>query len=109
MKILYDHQMFSIQKYGGVTKYFCELIINITPENEYKLSVLFSANHYLKEDKKIFNKIYLPIPDKNFRLKGRIKNLIYTANEHFSKKIIKSQDYDIFHPTYYGNYFFHCL
>jgi glycosyltransferase involved in cell wall biosynthesis len=97
--------MFSIQKYGGVTKYFCELIKNITPENEYKLSVLFSANHYLKEDKKIFNKIYLPIPDKNFRLKGRIKNLIYTANEHFSKKIIKSQDYDLFHPTYYGTYF----
>ena len=97
--------MFSIQKYGGVTKYFCELIKNIPPENNYKLSVLFSDNHYLKEDQKIFKKTFLPIPDRDFKLKGRIKDFIYTVNEHFSKKIIKGEDYDIFHPTYYGNYF----
>ncbi len=105
MRILYDHQMFSIQKYGGVTKYFCELMKNITPQNDYKLSVLLSDNHYLKEDQKIFKKMFLPIPDKDFRLKGRIKDAIYSVNEHFSKKIINSNNYDLFHPTYYGNYF----
>ena len=30
MKILYDHQAFSIQKYGGITRYFSELISRVT-------------------------------------------------------------------------------
>ncbi len=32
MKILYDHQMFLKQKYGGITKYFCELMKNLPKE-----------------------------------------------------------------------------
>ena len=54
MRILYDHQIFSIQKYGGISKYFCELMKNLPPETEYNLSLFFSDNQYLKEDYKLF-------------------------------------------------------
>ena len=105
MKILYDHQMFSIQKYGGVSKYFCELMKNIPNGNEFYLSVLLSDNHYLKEDKDFFNKSILPIPDNDFIAKGRLKKLVYNVNQQFSNKILGAENYDLFHPTYYGTYF----
>lgn len=56
MRILYDHQIFSTQKYGGVSKYFCEVMKNIVPEHEYDLSLLLSDNQYLKEDRRFFKK-----------------------------------------------------
>ncbi len=29
MKILYDHQMFELQKLGGITRYFVELMTHL--------------------------------------------------------------------------------
>ena len=31
-KILYDHQMFTFQRFGGVTRYFADLMYNL-PQN----------------------------------------------------------------------------
>jgi hypothetical protein len=56
MKILYDHQMVPIQKFGGITEYFFELMKNISAEHQFELALIFSDNHYLKEDHTIFNK-----------------------------------------------------
>ena len=49
MKILYDHQMFSMQKYGGVTRYFCDLMNNLPSWVESELGVEYSENQYLRE------------------------------------------------------------
>ena len=105
MKILYDHQMFSIQKYGGVTKYFCELIKNIPSEDEFQLSVIFSYNHYLREDSEIFKKINVPIPDGQFKGKGFLKKVLYLINQSYSSRIISLNNYDLLHPTFYDTYF----
>lgn len=105
MKILYDHQIFSIQKYGGVTKYFCELLKNLPKEHQFELAVLFSDNHYLKEDHKIFNTWNVPIADKQFKGKGSMKKVMYFINQCYSKHLISSKKYDLLHPTYYGTYF----
>ena len=83
MKILYDHQMFSIQKYGGITKYFCELMKNLPTEHQFKLSVLFSDNQHLKEDFKIFKKINIPLPDRESRWKLILKKKIYLINKSY--------------------------
>ena len=56
MKILYDHQIFSKQKHGGITKYFCEIIRNIPSEHQFKLALLFSDNVHLNENHDFFKK-----------------------------------------------------
>ena len=33
-KILYDNQMFTFQRFGGVTRYFADLMYNL-PEGEF--------------------------------------------------------------------------
>jgi len=109
MRILYDHQMFSIQKYGGVTKYFCELMKSFPFEHEYTLSLLLSDNQYLKENNKIFKKKNFPLPNSNFKGKRFFKKSIYNLNQIYSSHFISSNEFDVFHPTFYDNYFFSVL
>ena len=104
MKILYDHQMFSYQKFGGITKYFVELIKSISPEHQCHLSVLFSENHYLKENRELFNKFNL-LPSMDFKGKATAKELLAYFNKAYSRYRVESNNYDLFHPTFYDDYF----
>ncbi len=108
MKILFDHQMFSIQKYGGISRYFCEIIKHLPPEVSFKLSVLFSQNHHLKENYEVFKKINL-LPEKNFKGKYFIQKKINWLNGAYSQYCIKKNHFDLFHPTFYDNYFLKIL
>lgn len=97
--------MFSIQKYGGITKYFCELMKNLPTEHQFKLSLLLSDNQYLKEDFKIFKKVNIPLPDRESRWKLILKKRLYSVNKTYSEYIIDTNKYDLLHPTYYDTYF----
>jgi len=97
MKILYDHQVFTLQKFGGVSRYFYELMKHSAGLFEYDVSGIFSENEYLKP-----LQLYKEFPFKfNFRGKTRIVKIF---NESNSIKKIKSNKYDIIHPTYYDPY-----
>lgn len=109
MNVLYDHQMFSLQQYGGVTKYFCELIKNLPDQIEYDISVAFSDNQYLKEDHAFFKKAFFSLPSPPFRGKGFLKRQIYQLNQSYSARKITSMKYDLLHPTFYNNYFIDIL
>lgn len=100
MKILYDHQMFTLQKYGGVTRYFFDLITNLPHGYEYELPIKFSENQYLSDglSSRCKNISYIS----SFRVKRRI---YYFFNNLLSKRAINSNAYDLFHPTYYDTYF----
>lgn len=95
--------MFLKQKYGGITKYFCELMNNLPKGNSSDLSVLFADNQYLKDYN--FNKINLALPANEFRGKGRLKTAFYNINRSYSSFKITLNKYDVFHPTYYDPYF----
>jgi len=101
MKILYDYQIFTEQNYGGISRYFTEIIsrIGVIDKNTYEISLLFSNNCYLKNKKlnkkEFFHKI---------EFKGK-RRLIKQINKYYSRKILKKNDFDIFHPTYYDPYF----
>ena len=108
MKILFDYQMFSIQKFGGVSRYFCELMKNIPSEHQFKLSLLFSENHHLKENYDFF-KIINILGDHNFKGKYFIQKGLSSINHYYSRYCISANNFDIFHPTYYNSYFLNAL
>lgn len=56
--ILYDSQMFDLQKFGGISRYFCEIIPRL--HLDYTISVRYTENYYLSHSK--LSKYYLPIP-----------------------------------------------
>ncbi len=100
MKIFYDSQIFSAQKYGGISRYFTELIkgINNYPDMEAILPPMLSVNNYLNND----NKLSLLLEKYNFRGKYRLLKFI---NRQISKYFLTHNKFDIFHPTYYDPYY----
>lgn len=102
MKIIYDHQIFTSQKYGGVSRYFYELIkfFNHKKDIEIFTSIVFSNNHYISDKKDVKHIRFFP--DTGFRGKQR---LILPINKINSIMNIKKQKFDVFHPTNYDPYF----
>ncbi len=97
MNILYDHQIFLSQKFGGPSRYFIELSKNINRLNEN--SIIYSPfyiNRYLKVEK-----------DKNFKKKifllrkAKLNFFFNYINEVLTKKFVQEMKFDILHPTYY--------
>ncbi|MBE6295205.1 MAG: glycosyltransferase family 4 protein [Bacteroidales bacterium] len=100
-KILYDNQMFTLQRFGGVTRYFADLMYNL-PQGEFtaEMPMRYCENHYVTETYgRKYDKISFP---SNYRIRRQIYML---TNKHISWKAIKFNDFDIFHPTYFNPYF----
>lgn len=99
MKVFYDHQIFSWQKYGGISRYFTELMAHLEDFGiTYENSLLLSDNIHIKLLKKCSNGVSLP------QFKGKIRT--YNAiNKINSINKIRKSEFDIFHPTYYDPYF----
>ena len=95
MKILFDHQIFSSQRFGGISRYHVELIKNL--DVKWDIPVFFSNNFYLKEIKSVPEFL----PSINFRGKNRILERI---NRFKTISAVKKGDFDIFHPTFYESY-----
>lgn len=106
LKILFDHQCFSNQEYGGVSRYFVELIkhLNLSKLAYTDLSLKYSNNQYLKEIINSETKKFFP----GFKFKGRTY-LLNTFNKFSSNKKLAQQNFDLFHPTYYDPYFLNKL
>lgn len=99
--VLFDHQTFEMQKFGGISRYFFELRQKL--DCNVKLSLGVTTNHYLKSSG---NCPALYLPERPYKwLKGPIKKY----NLSVSQKEIRKGDYDIFHPTYYNPYFLDVL
>jgi glycosyltransferase involved in cell wall biosynthesis len=101
MKILYDYQTFTTQKFGGISKYFVELLnqFNLT-NDKCNVAVLYSDNIYLNK-KEYYNFIGFILRN---HFKGRTK-IINFLNITFNKYKLIQSDFDVFHPTYYNPYF----
>ena len=92
--------MFSMQKYGGVTRYFCNLMQNLPHGMEYELPIVYSENHYLRE--MMVSDLKQISCMSSFRVKRRV---YYFFNDRLSRKRIKEGEFDLFHPTYYSTCF----
>ncbi len=97
IKICYDHLCFW-EKYGGVSKYFVEIIKRLPP-HQFKLLLRYSNNEYIKEIPNI--KIHHLLNSYNFKGKAR---LISEVGKLFSIPNLIKGDFNIYHPTHYDCY-----
>src|SRR5688572_1737196 len=102
MRVLYDHQAFTIQSYGGISRYFFELTRQFQSNPELTLygSLILSNNEFIK-DNKIFRSIAFLKGISDFQKKTEAMNLL---NELNSRATLARNNFDIFHPTYYDPY-----
>jgi glycosyltransferase involved in cell wall biosynthesis len=99
VRILYDHQVFSLQDAGGVSRYFYELAKYLTaiPDAQTKLLMGINGNVYP----------FRELDASKARVEGLPKwlppgSLRYVANEAWSNlKAATLGKFDIYHPTTY--------
>jgi len=115
MKILYDHQIFSTQKYGGISLYFSELMsqFSLNPDIDFHIALGYSNNQNIR-NKPLLNKywsknnLFCPFINQfPFIEKHMPDSIMYRIlnNQKESERLLKKQDFHVFHPTYYNPYF----
>ncbi|GAA3995399.1 glycosyltransferase family 1 protein [Hymenobacter fastidiosus] len=94
MNVLYDHQIFSIQDFGGVSRYFHELLDHAGPGLSAELPVVLSNNLYLHDRRHTrHHEFFRHLP---FRGRWRI---IQYVNQQAARRALRRQNFDVFHPT----------
>lgn len=122
MKILYDHQIFQHQRFGGISRYFTEIIMHLPDTVDRELSVLYAFNEYLKNTgiDFQFEEQLLNFANQNFKGKQRIVPLLerYLPNMYPNRLAMNKENtirkleeglFDIFHPTLFEDYYLEYL
>ena len=102
MNVLFDHQSFTGLPYGGVSRYFYELMHSFTKRSdiEFELSLWLSNNEYLNDASFSHHWRYPALA--RYRNAHRVASVL---NRLYSRQRIRAGKFDIFHPTYYHRYF----
>jgi glycosyltransferase involved in cell wall biosynthesis len=121
MKVLYDFQTFNNQQYGGISRYYYELMNHFRKSDDiqFDLGLKYTHNHYATHSD--FLKVKVPnnrtIDDMlwgiNFKGKGKLFRYysklfnvnIYKENRKIMVNKLEKGDFDVFHPTYFNDYF----
>ena len=119
MKVLYDHQAFDMQHYGGVSNCFVQLISNFPQKVAYDISLLECDNYHLR-DSGLINIPPKSFPPEKFLLNRHFlgQGILYGwyskvfpsktsdgRNRLYSIVKLKRGDFDVFHPTFFDPYF----
>lgn len=100
MKIYFDHQIFTQQKYGGISRYIFELSKNLNIiDQDARILAPIHINSYIKNSQNtigIYIKKYPKFTKRIFRNSNFIASKIYLMNN------IKRSN--LLHETYYSNY-----
>lgn len=124
MRIFFDYQAFEMQRFGGVSHSYAELISHLQKNNEfdYKIGLKESDNIHLKEcgfaskvkplrytHNRYFKRKKWIIGQRTIsksilKLLGH-NNYALDINKEYCIKLLKHQHFDIFEPTYFDSYF----
>ncbi len=101
MTVFFDHQAFCIQEYGGLSRYYTELIAGLQQSGVVTplLPLRYANNRHLQEAG-LHNRPFFA--NQTFWGKQR---LLYAINRLNDIAHIRNQPIDIFHATYYNPYF----
>lgn len=117
MKLLYDHQVFTWQDYGGISRYFCELMeqFSADPDIEYTLALRYSSNENLKGQPSLnacWSKRSTFLSGLPLRIFPAVRRSTHAdilallrINKRESVRLLTKQEFDLLHPTYYDPYF----
>lgn len=117
MNILFDHQAFAMQTHGGVSRSFAELYRHLPDDCKATVSLRESDNAYIGDLPGVRPKGYGYkhfICKKYFRGKGRLhvwtdrwRKVKYYPdyNRNYTVSIMQQGGFDVFHPTYFDDYF----
>lgn len=116
MRILYDYQIFELQKTGGISKYHANLHSELQNKGIHShIGLVHAENLHLKEigieSLRNFTRNDCILKGLNFKGKGSILNNLekmgfkftdsHEINANYSRTQLSLKKYDIFHPTYY--------
>jgi glycosyltransferase involved in cell wall biosynthesis len=101
MRVLYDNEIFLIQKYGGATRYFYELIKRM-PELSAEVLLYMGKfiNEYGLEKYKSSFKVFSGTKVKHI---PRTKLISIKLQKPLFERFADKQDFDLLHQTYFGN------
>ncbi|AYA36875.1 glycosyltransferase family 1 protein [Hymenobacter oligotrophus] len=100
-KVLFDHQIFTVQNYGGVSRYFCELMRHAGPGLQCELPVVLSNNLYLRNRQYTNHRTFFP----NTNLPGGWR-IMRACNDWAARKALRRGAFDVFHPTLFDDDYF---
>jgi len=104
MKIVFDGLIYYLQKRGGISRYFDELIESFSNREDCEVIVLMRKN---KIDKKFNNNVKIEIVNSVINTDNRIKKYISIFRDKYAvNNFLKKQNYSnlIFHYSYYSHY-----
>jgi glycosyltransferase involved in cell wall biosynthesis len=96
--VLFDFYAFHNQRFGGVSRYFYEIISRMTMIDS-DIALQFSMNKYISDHDVID---YTAVPKPIFKF---LEGIFRKINKYIAVKKIRHSHFDIFHPTYYNPYF----
>lgn len=118
MRILYDYQIFQWQYVGGISNSFVNLIQNFPSDVKVQIGIKDSDNRHLKEsgllqlrpfssEQNFMGNYYFYGKGYLFRFFSSIFPSINSrkVNEQYSIELLESGKYDVFHPTFFDDYF----
>jgi glycosyltransferase involved in cell wall biosynthesis len=96
-KVVYDHQVFSMQKFGGVSRYFCEIALRIDQRNHWHVQVVAPVhfNRHLANSNLSTFGLYIPNPH------HRLNRFYHWANDLAVPPAMALSKADLIHQTYY--------
>lgn len=98
MKIAFDHTIFLLQNYGGISRYFLELKKEIKLSNNVKIFCPIYLNNYITNEKNIF-KLF-----KINKIPKYTRKLLNKCNFILNEIYFDLWKPDIIHKTYYNDY-----
>ena len=117
IRVLYDYQAFTMQTHGGVSRCFMELYKHLPEGVKAQIAIKESDNVYIRDIEGVkpahdrYNKFVCP---HNFWGKGHL-HLWYDKlthggyypdyNKNYAIKLLKKGDFEVFHPTFFSDYF----
>ncbi|NUN71312.1 MAG: glycosyltransferase family 4 protein [Bacteroidetes bacterium] len=109
--VMYDHQAFAMQQYGGVSRYFAELADGLQQEDGIQVCFPWHHTDNIYYHRIIRNNASYTPPGWARTLIRRIRGYVHphTKDEMRNRRAViaelKEGAIDVFHPTYYDPYF----
>ncbi len=96
--VVYDHQTFSLQEFGGISRYFCELASRVHCADDFAARVIapLHLNRYLP---------ICPVPQTGVQMRLRFRGygrVCQAANSMLSPLLTRAYSPSLIHRTYYS-------